>query len=734
VMNVNGTARPTTFISATQVSTPLTAADVAAAGTLLLTVTNPSPGGGTSSVADFVVGGPTSTPVIASVTPNSIVMGSPDTVIILAGTGFTPNSVVQWNGNPLVTGSSYYGGSLVATVPAADLTATGTASVKVDTPTANPSLSNAVSVKITNPPAPTLTSIYPNAGPINTAASVMLNGTGFTTLSTVAVNGETITCTTVSSTQMTCPIPASSLALPGNININIAVTTPAPGGGTSAAMTYTTYLAITNNDIVYNAMDGLLYASMPVSAVGSGGNSVVGIDPVTGTLVRQIWVGSNPNKLALSTDGSQLFVGLDGSGAVAQVDLNKAKVVNQFSLGGGPGVYNPPYTASALAAVPGSPDSVAVSSTGSFDSGADVTIFDSGIPRAKPSSGVGAGPLSFGSSSSILYMANGSTIEQLTVDSTGITAGTALANTRGSVGSIQYDKGQLYLSTGQVLSASTGALLGTFYSSASTPAYGPVVSDSTLGRAFIGLTNFNSTGQLLAFDEATFNSSGSIPVNGIGASGYPTNFQKIVRWGQNGLALSAAASAFTSLNQIFIFQSPLVKYLSASPADLSVTLTAPATATTGATISWVAKVSNKGPNQASGATLTMNLDSSLIINSVTPSQGSCGTGSQFSCDLDSLANGASATVTVSATPSTSGTLAGAATLSSTSYDPTTTNNQATTNTVVSGSQYSAVPSISAISPNFVQAGSSDFTLTVTGVGFNEGRPSVSARAYSPQRT
>ena len=225
---------------------------------------------------------------------------------------------------------------------------------------------------------------------------------------------------------------------------------------------------------------------------------------------------------------------------------------------------------------------------------------------------------------------------------------------------------------------------------------------------------------MLAFNETTFNPTGSIPVNGVGVQGYPTNFQKIVRWGQNGIALSAAASAFASVNQIYIFQTPLVEDLSASPADLSVTLTAPATATTGATVSWVAKITNSGPDQAQGVALTMNLDSSLIINSVTPSQGTCGTGTEFVCDLGSLANGASATVTVSATPSTSGTLAGVASVSSTSYDPTTTNNQATTSTVVSGSIYAATPSLTAISPNFIQAGSSDFTLTVTGAGFNEG--------------
>jgi hypothetical protein len=245
-----------------------------------------------------------------------------------------------------------------------------------------------------------------------------------------------------------------------------------------------------------------------------------------------------------------------------------------------------------------------------------------------------------------------------------------------------------------------------------------VVSDSTLGRAFIGETAFSSSGAVYAFDETTFNLIGSIPVNGVGTAGYPTSFRKIVRWGQNGIALAAIPSAFTSNNQIFIFQSSLVKDLSASPADLAVSLTAPATATTGTAINYVATVSNSGPNSAVGATLAMNLAPSLIINSVTASQGSCGTGTTFACDLGGLANGSSATVTVNATPTNSGTLAGTASASSTSFDPTVTNNQVNVSTTVTGGLYGAVPTISAITPSLVQAGSTGFTLTVNGTGFN----------------
>lgn len=719
VINVNGAARATTVTSSTQISVSLTAADVSTATNLLLTAVNPAPGGGTSTAVTLNVFAPTATPVISSLSPTSIVAGSGDTALTVTGTGFTQDSLVQWNGASLVTTvENYYGGTqLLATVPATDLTSTGTASVTVNTPTATPPLSNVVTVSITNPPMPTLTSMYPNSGPLSTSASITLTGTGFTASSTVALNGVEIASTFVDSTQIAATIPASSAAFPGNIDVT--VTTPAPGGGTTPPIEFTTYIAIPNNDIAYNAADGLLYASVPSSSPGVAGNSVVGIDPSTGNVMRQIQVGSNPNKLAISTDGTQLFVGLDGAGAVAQVDLTNGAVVNQFSLSN---ANNPVLTAAYLAAVPGSPNSVAVSMNANvFDGiGSDVMIYDSGVARSiyPNNPGLVFGPLSFGSSASTLYLANyGSTIEKLTVDSTGITGATSLFTSQNNVTSLQYDNGRLYMSTGAVIDATSGALSGTFYSTSNTPATGPVVSDSSLGKAFIAESNYLQSTALLGFDENSFNLNGTIPVNGATNS---SGFIKIVRWGQNGLAANDYPGYFNNSNQIFVFQSPLVKDLSSSPADIAVSLAAPATASTGTAVSWTATVSNMGPNPAQSASLSISLDPSLIINSVTASQGSCGTGVAFNCNLGNLTSGASVTVTVSATPTSAGTLVGTSSISSTSYDPNAANNTSTTSTTVTGSLYGGVPSISAISPNLVQAGSADFTLTVTGTGFSAG--------------
>jgi hypothetical protein len=719
VIDVNGSSRTTSFTSATQVSASLTQADLASAGTLSLTAVNPTPGGGTSTAASLsVVAATLPQPQIASVVPTTLYVGSADTTITVTGANLTANSAVEWNGTPLTT-SYFYGylTGLMATVPAADLATSGTASITVVTPGATPTTSNQLSVTIANPPAPTLTGLSPNAGPIATASKVTVQGTGFTSGTTVAVNGTVVPSTYTNSTSITATIPASSLAFPGNVNVT--VTTPSPGGGTSSAEPFTVYLPISANDIVFNTTDGLLYASSPVTAAGTTGNSVVGIDPTTGNVTKQIWVGSNPNKLALSSDGTQLFVGLDGAASVAQVNLTQAKVVNQFSLGGGQGMYNPPMTALYLAAVPGSPNSVAVATQAGFSgTGSGITIYDSGVARSNSWSS-GNGPMSFGASASTLYVLSGSTVEVLTVGATGVTAQTALTTLSPEANWLQYDNGNLYLSSGQVLNASTGTLQGTFYSSTTTPASGPVVSDSGVGRAYVALSSYSSNGNsVLAFDEASFNLLGSIVVNGAGESGYGSSFEKIVRWGQNGLALNASPGPFTSQSQLFIFQSPLVKDLSSSPADLSVTLSAPTTATTGTSISWVATVKNLGPNPSQGATVSLTLDPSLVIGSVTASTGSCGTGTTFSCDLGTLANGANATITVNATPTQAGTLASTAVVASVSVDPTLGNNQSTTSTTVTGSGYSAVPAISVISPNLVQAGSSAFTLTVSGTGFN----------------
>jgi hypothetical protein len=55
VVKINGRASDTRWISVTELATTLTAQQTASAGTLLVTVETPAPGGGSSDPVEFIV-------------------------------------------------------------------------------------------------------------------------------------------------------------------------------------------------------------------------------------------------------------------------------------------------------------------------------------------------------------------------------------------------------------------------------------------------------------------------------------------------------------------------------------------------------------------------------------------------------------------------------------------------------------------------------------------------------
>src|SRR5205814_5342162 len=66
VVQWNGTARATTFVSSTQLQAAIDASDIAAAGTAQVTVVTPAPGGGISVALTFTVDPPMATLSVTS--------------------------------------------------------------------------------------------------------------------------------------------------------------------------------------------------------------------------------------------------------------------------------------------------------------------------------------------------------------------------------------------------------------------------------------------------------------------------------------------------------------------------------------------------------------------------------------------------------------------------------------------------------------------------------------------
>jgi DNA-binding beta-propeller fold protein YncE len=241
------------------------------------------------------------------------------------------------------------------------------------------------------------------------------------------------------------------------------------------------------NDLAYSADTGMLYASVPSSAGPSLGNSIVPVDPNTGTIGTPIFVGSEPGKMALSSDGTVLWVALNGAGALRQVNLTTRTAGLQFSLGGGTGIYNPPEKAQALAVMPGSPNTVAVSSA-VFPS-SSVTIYDSGVARANTQN-MNALGLAFDATGTKLYEA-GSGYWLANVDSTGISSASEL-NTSVNSNGLRVDSGRAYLTSGVILDANLGTQLGIFSAGQGQTANGPVAPDATAGDAFVLINAFQA--------------------------------------------------------------------------------------------------------------------------------------------------------------------------------------------------------------------------------------------------
>src|SRR5262249_28516956 len=143
-------------------------------------------------------------------------------------------------------------------VNANDQAAAGTYAVVVSNPSPGGGPSNPVNFTVNNP-QPALTSITPSILPAGSPDTVVtIVGTNFDSQSIVNLNGANAPTTFVSNTQLSSTVPASSLAT-GRID-QIAVTNPAPGGGTTAP------LNLTVTESLPDGISGPLIESLPPSA------------------------------------------------------------------------------------------------------------------------------------------------------------------------------------------------------------------------------------------------------------------------------------------------------------------------------------------------------------------------------------------------------------------------------------------------------------------------------------
>jgi hypothetical protein len=312
VVRFNGTDRTTTFVSSTQLTAQITAADVQTAGTFPITVITPAPGGGTSAAVNFTVNN--LVPTLGSISPTNKVAGDPAFTLTVNGTNFLNTSVVRIAGNNRTT-TFVSATQLTAQITAADVQTGGTPAITVFNPTPGGGPSNAINLQVASQnPVPTLTSINPTSKTAGDAAfTLTVNGTGYVATSVIKWNGVARTTNFVSATQLTAQITEADIASAGAVNV--MVSNPTPGGGDSATLPFTVNTNPRTIQALNSSGGGASIIAVPIQITSLGDENAIGFtvtfDPALLSSPTAA-IGSGAAGATLNTNSSQVAAGRYG--------------------------------------------------------------------------------------------------------------------------------------------------------------------------------------------------------------------------------------------------------------------------------------------------------------------------------------------------------------------------------------------------------------------------------------
>jgi hypothetical protein len=439
---------------------------------------------------------------------------------------------------------------------------------------------------------------------------LLMVGNGFFPGSQINVNGSPRTLIYVSGQEIAAVLTPSDLAQAAEVQV--IVTNPSPGGGTSNTGLGVIYKPIRNLGVlhsVFEPISGLIYAS--VSTLSSTDpNQIIVIDPVAGKITNSFSVGNGPNQLAVSDDGKLLYVGLDTDKTVAQVAI-PAGTVN-FAVGlGNDLIFHNPMVADAIRVLPGQPHSWAVTlcGVGFGPCGQGVAVFDDAVVRPTQFLQEQAEPdslLFVGSNASTLYgttlLQIPSTFYEFSIASSGITESQTVTNySSPSLGGgvLDTDGTSIYVSNGQIINPSTLAITGNI----GPLPYSPGIRvDVPASRVYFagGVTGLYT--QFAGLGIEAFALSTQQPVGSVVMQEAPQNTPTdIFRWGSDGLAIAG-------YNGMYLMHTSLTSSKTV-PSQFFVSGLSPSSVSAGSTD---LPLTISGGGFASGDSLTANGDALMV--------------------------------------------------------------------------------------------------------------------------
>ncbi|WP_148314635.1 YncE family protein [Sorangium cellulosum] len=212
--------------------------------------------------------------------------------------------------------------------------------------------------------------------------------------------------------------------------------------------------------VIADRVRGVFYATVGGDAAEHA-NSLVVVDAASAKVIDSVFVGSQPLTMALSDDGSTLWVSLQGSYEIRRVDLTSGSPVpgEQYPLPAGD--WGDIGHAGPMVVLPGTTDSVALSlhREGVSPSYAGSVVVDSGVARPDQTSGhTGASRLTGGPAGWLFGFNNlhtGFGFYALEVTETGLVSTEHEELISGFDTDIVYADGRVYATSGEIVNVST---------------------------------------------------------------------------------------------------------------------------------------------------------------------------------------------------------------------------------------------------------------------------------------
>jgi uncharacterized repeat protein (TIGR01451 family) len=447
----------------------------------------------------------------------------------------------------------------------------------------------------------------------------------------------------------------------------VVVEADAPGFASASALVEVAdqeliKIPMTIADLAYDAKARRIYASVVATAAES--NAIAIIEPMAGIVKTNIPLGKTPSVIALTDDGSFLYVALNEISAIQRIDLGTYAAEAPFSLAGG--------TAAQIAAVPGRAGQVIVrrlyNQQGSMS--AQLYLYENGQPLVNAAPDVvtfaATGKQQTWTSFSQNLYGPGDMINQIVADESGLHILKSASFPLGVITPWVEAGGLLYNAVGRIanpetlvelpgIAGATGQFVAADFAHQRIFFFGDLarVTGGTIGTLFLSEADLATRlmGKALRFK-------------------YTRNYNSLLRWGENGLA-------FGIDDQLHLLRSSLIPQ--DLPAELQINQfvqTMPLIVGSNCTITTL--VSNAGPAIATSVLLTENIPSELTFLSAWVSQGTVtnrrGT---LTCELGHLTNGAVATVTLVLQAQKAGIFNLTSTVRATQQDADTTNNRVT---------------------------------------------------------